>query len=83
MESKLQNDSVDFDRYLDTFSILAHKSDFDELDETDESRHGDGINEGARIPGRDPGAATCIMVSIKTPDSKRWFHVVIKYAQSH
>ncbi|KAJ5353430.1 hypothetical protein N7452_002404 [Penicillium brevicompactum] len=28
-----------------TFSILAHDSDFDELDKTDEYRHGEGINE--------------------------------------
>jgi hypothetical protein len=68
MESNLQNDSMDFDRYfLDTFSILAHESDFDELDETDESRHGEGTNEGARRSGRGPGAATCIVVSTNTP----------------
>jgi hypothetical protein len=46
MESNLQNDSMDFDRYF--LEILAHESDFDELDETDESRHGEGTNEGAR-----------------------------------
>lgn len=28
-----------------TFSILAHESDFDELDKTDEYRHGEGTNE--------------------------------------